>query len=204
MMIVLCCAAAALLLLGCAEAEDLGDAPPDATVIRSGNISWVEGIGNIFLTKCGSCHNPLPDASVPRNVPTDLDLTKYQGDGLTFRGALDIFPFIRAGILVGDLTVPPVPRMPLSFSTPLTESELRNIVLWIEAGGPSGVGTNACAPPVDDTQRDLWEQIGQNIFSNGQSSGASACVVCHATSHYSRLDCPVLRLKVEFMYDSVA
>ena len=194
---------AAFLLLSCAQADDLGDAPPDATIIRSVDITWVMGIGNIFASKCGTCHNSSPDSSVPRNVPEDLDLTKYQGDGLTFRGALDILPFIRAGILETDLVEPPVPRMPLPFATPLTDSEIRNIVLWTEAGAPSGVGTAACVVPADEAARVLLETRGQDLFTIPQSAGATACQNCHALSHYSRLDCSLLRVKVEYMYDTV-
>ncbi len=53
----------ALVLVACAEADDLGDEPPDGTVIRSLSITWVDGIGNIFATKCGTCHSGEPDPS---------------------------------------------------------------------------------------------------------------------------------------------
>ena len=194
----------ALLLVGCAEADDLGDAPPDSTVIRSTEINWVGGIGFIFTTKCGTCHNFAPDPSVPLNIPEDLDLTKIEGDGITFRGARDIFPFIRAGILERDLDSPQTRKMPLPFATPLTSHEIRNMILWTEAGGPSGVAANTCVIPADDTERSALETRGQQLFNTPQSSGASACQLCHSVSHYSRLDCSVLEPKVITMFDSIA
>lgn len=193
-----------LLVLGCTEADDLGDAPPDSTVIRSTEINWVGGIGLIFTSKCGTCHNSDPDPSVPIDVPKDLDLTKIEGDGITFRGARDIFPFILAGILERDLDSPQVRKMPLPFATPLTGHEIRNLILWTEAGGPSGIPASTCVIPVDDTERALLELRGQQLFETAQSPGANACQLCHPVSHYSRLDCSILEPKVITMYDSIA
>lgn len=193
----------ALVLFACAEADDLGDEPPDGTVIRSLSITWVDGIGNIFATKCGTCHSGEPDPSVPQDVPGDLDLTKYRGDGVTFRGAVDILPFIRAGLLDHDLAQPPVRRMPLPFATPLTEHETRNLVLWTEAGGPSGVAAAGCVVPADDAERATLENRGQQLFTSA-AAGVTPCLTCHPVSHYSRLDCRLLEPKVSFMYDLVA
>ena len=138
-----------LVLIGCSNADTLGDQPP-VEVVVTGSPTYAGGIGELLTLKCGYCHAyPLPDLA-PDNIVTDLDLTVYETrvvDGHVVRGADAIGRFLQDGLLDHEVNryvdargFPTEPRnvrqMPLDYGTPVTDAEKDALEEWAELGLP--------------------------------------------------------------------
>lgn len=124
------------LLMGCSEADTLGNEPPDEVII-SGIPTWDDGIRQLVVLKCANCHTiPLTDFS-PNNTPTHLDLSMYETNLTTgIQGADTLKSWIDLGILDGPVVVgdKTVSQMPLDYSLQLTAREKEYLKDWIADG----------------------------------------------------------------------
>ncbi len=133
--------AAVAALVGCVQADTLGNEPPD-TVQIVGAPSWDNGISALLGLKCVVCHNqPRPEIS-PRNTPADLNLTQRFSSG-TMRGAEDIFAQVLAGNLRQDVLI--FLRMPPRQATPLSEGERTALETWAGSVQQPDVGGGTTA-----------------------------------------------------------
>ena len=171
-------AMATLLLLGCSDADTLGDEPPVEVVI-SGDPTWDNGIAQLVQLKCATCHAiPLP-AIAPNETVTDLDLNVYPTrvvNGVAVRGGDSIGRWIFEGILdhpvqIFDSTADPR-QMPLDYATPVTQQEKGYLQTWSANGSP--LDGSAASPPGD-------AEAGRPFY-NG------VCAVCHDFDGSGRIE----------------
>lgn len=154
---------ALLVLVGCSDADTLGDEPPVSFNI-TGRLTWENGIDDLVRTKCAYCHTvPRPDIA-PQDITPDLDLNQFEtrlvGDEV-IRGADAIGSWINEGLLEGpvdifsDLDNPR--QMPLDYGTQLTADEITVLRDWSDLGlprdetEPTGGDADAGADPYFDT-----------------------------------------------------
>ena len=127
--LLICCS---FLLLGCSEADTLGDEPPTEIVIE-GTPTWRNGIGELVELKCASCHQVPASSYTPEGTPATLDLRNY-GTAGSVRGGDSLEVWINAGILEQKLGG--IRKMPLEYATPLTDLEITYLKDWASSGSP--------------------------------------------------------------------
>lgn len=120
------------ILIACAEAETLGDKPPDEVTI-TGTPTWRNGVSELVQMKCASCHQAPLGQLAPAYTPEDMDL-RYFASQPGVRGAETLGIWIEAGILRKALGG--IRRMPLDHATPLTEAEMEALEQWAALGTP--------------------------------------------------------------------
>jgi len=121
-----------LFVTSCSEADSKGGEPVEEVVI-TGVPSWSNGIGTLINKKCAHCHTVPSNELTPNNSPTDLDLRTFEG-GNGVRAANSLDSWIALGILSQDIGN--IRRMPLDYSTPLTEREIGYLQTWQQLGLP--------------------------------------------------------------------